>query len=720
MPLKDRRTARPSRSRAVTAALLCAVTLVGITSCAGNRSAAGAGGSKNERGGPRLDPPAPTGAWASASGRRVRTSEAVLQIVAHPDDDLYFLNPEVGQALRSGRPLTTVFLTSGESDGVNAPRADRSSTSRGDRATYAEARQNGIRAAYAEMVTGDRDTPWKRTLLRTEGGGTAELDTLRGHAHVRLIWTLLREAGSITGDRPHSLHGLWAGRVPTLGTQLTSGGPVKDAPAYTREQLVRTLTGYLRTYRPTQIRIQDPTPGRLDRNQKYADHQDHFSGARLAQEAIARYGREPAAGRPHFTVESYLGYFNGGLPHVFDDKAAEDKLRALDTYAWTDRTRVSCPHAAGCGDLKMVPRQQHKGWSHGIRHTSGDGTGWLRAGADGALRAYSVLDGRIAVRTASGGNGEGEARRWSAPELLPASGVDPGLSPVRLRDGATAVFGTRTLLGGPAAPYGREVGFTVEQGGRAGSFGGWESLGSPEPADSVGLSDVSAPAVAVSGDGTVTVVVRTSAHGLAARVREPGGAWAPWVGLGGRGVHGDPAVGVDDAGRLHVVASTPQGVLGWVQETPGGALSGPVETGLPATTGPLRVLADGADGVRVYFRVPRSGHVATARLRGDAGGSVAVTDLGGPGGYGAVGVDRLPGGDTLVAARTLRGDLATAVVRGAPSGSAPPRWSSTGFLFAGTPAVVGGGGVGVVGVDGRLYWAPAGAARGRPGDWRVA
>ncbi|MDJ1134697.1 PIG-L family deacetylase [Streptomyces iconiensis] len=731
----------------LTAALLCAVTVAGVTSCGGEGAASDVGKKGGQRA-PALGPPAPTGAWASASGRTVHTSESVLQIVAHPDDDLYFINPEVGQALRSGRPLTTVFLTSGESDGVNAPRKHRPAHSPGDRATYAEARQNGIRAAYAEMVTGDRGTRWKRTVLRTAGGGRAELDTLSGHPHIRLVWTLLREAGSITAHRPHSLHGLWSGQVSTLDTQLTSSGPVPRASTYTREQLVRTLTGYLRTFRPTHIRIQDPTPGRLDRNKKYADHQDHFSGARFAQEALARYERDKK--RPHFTVESYLGYFNGGLPHVLGGKAAEDKLRALDTYAWSDRNRTSCPHEAGCGDLKMVPRQQHQGWSHGIRHTSGDSTGWLSAGSGDSLRAFSVLDGRIAVRERRAG-GAGGAGGWGAPELLPGTGIDPGLSPVRLADGGTAVFGTRTLIGPEPAGYSREVGFTVQQGGRTGSFGPWQTLGTPEPADAVGLSDISAPAVSVAPDGALTVVVRNSNHSLSARVQQPGGAWLPWLRLGGRAVHGDPAVGTDAEGRLYVVASTPKNVLAWFQKTPGGDLSGPVTTGLPPTTGPVRLQEDG-DGVRLYFRAPRTGSVSTARLRGadlvrgigagagtvpgtGTGASVIapvkVTDLGGPGGYGPIGVSRLSGGDTLLAARTGRGDLATTVVRGtpgdagasgAPGAPARPRWSSTGFLFAGTPSTSavpsGGGVVAVTGLDGRLYWAPVGS--GRAGGWRPA
>lgn len=38
----------------------------------------------------------------AAPKAKVRTS--VVQVVAHPDDDLYFMNPDVSQSLRAGTP----------------------------------------------------------------------------------------------------------------------------------------------------------------------------------------------------------------------------------------------------------------------------------------------------------------------------------------------------------------------------------------------------------------------------------------------------------------------------------------------------------------------------------------------------------------------------------------------------------------------------------------
>ncbi|GGS24329.1 hypothetical protein GCM10010252_74400 [Streptomyces aureoverticillatus] len=678
---------------------------------------------------------APTGTWA-ASGPPPRTEESIVQIVAHPDDDLFFINPEVGQSLRSGRPVTTIYLTSGEANGVNAPRRGPyrgGSRPERDKRKYAKARQNGIRAAYAEMVTGRAAHPWRRTVIATAGGGQAELDTLQGYPHIRLVWTLLREAGSITGERPHSLHGLWDGRVGTLGSQLVHGGTVTRDFSYTREQLVQTLVGHLERFRPTQVRMQNPTPGRLDRNLKCADHQDHRYGARFVQQALARYASFRP--RPHFTVQTYMGYFNGGLPRTLDPASGASKARTVETYSWSDASRNSCQDPAGCGDLK-VAAVPHRHWSHSIHHAGDTGTNWLLAGKGDSLSAFAVLDGRIAHwhRPATS-RGQWSRSRWTGPTLHPDTGIDTGIHPVALPDGRIAVFGTRTLLGTRATGYSREVGFTVQES-PDGAFGPWQSLGTPELSDEVGTNDISSPAVSVNDDGTMTVFLRDSDHQLTARVQQADGTWTPWRDLGGAAVHGDPVAATDGTGRSYVLAATPHTVLAWIQDRPGAPVRGPLATGLPPTTLPLTVRPDD-DAVRVFYRAPGSGNVRTARLRADGltpatapqGGrrprtarpSVTVTDLGGTGGYGPVSVASTTWGGVLLAARSATGDVATAW---GTSGAARnrPRWNRTGVLLAGAPASVplasGGVVLTMLGLDSRLYWTHATREGGRLAPWQ--
>ena len=46
----------------------------------------------------------------------------LLQILAHPDDDLYFMNPDTQHTLDSGVPLVSVYVTGGEANGDNRVR----------------------------------------------------------------------------------------------------------------------------------------------------------------------------------------------------------------------------------------------------------------------------------------------------------------------------------------------------------------------------------------------------------------------------------------------------------------------------------------------------------------------------------------------------------------------------------------------------------------------
>ncbi|NXY99319.1 PIG-L family deacetylase, partial [Streptomyces sp. BR123] len=622
------------------------------------------------------------------------TSGSVVQVVAHPDDDLFFMNPDLSRTLTAAgarTTLTTVYLTSGEADGRNEARGGGAwdPEQPADHAHYAEARQNGIRAAYAQMATGDRTSAWKRTAIPTEGGGFAELDVLVAKPEVNLVWLQLREARNPTADNPDSLRGLWNGKIPALGAQLSSGSPVKQPYAYTKDQVIRAVAGILDRYRPTTIRMQDPTPGRYPDTGKYTDHQDHMYGARFVQAATAAYA-ERVTDRPRFTVQSYLGYHNGSLPHSLDPQTAETKIGYLKTYAWHDREN-HCGSPSGCGDRKVAGSPTGRDWAQSLRYAHGDNASWLTAGTPGRLWAFAALDGRMAVWTRQGAPG-----RWTGPALLPGGGIDPGVTTARFPDGRVAVLATRTTL---HPGYRREAVYAV-QSAPDGPFGPWQSLGTPETADEDGTSAISTPAADVSPDGRLTVYVRDSRRTLRAREQQPDGAFGPWRNLGGEDLQSDPATATDSAGRLHVYATTGRTVLAWIRPAPGAPLEGPFPTGLPATTVPLTVAPEGA-GIRLYFRRPDSGVVRTALVTpGHGAGSKpqvsGVSEAGGRAGYGAVGV----------AGRLLSGRSGTGAV-GTTSLGGPPAWTESRMLYAGAPSGVaeqtGATTTAVLGLDANLY-----------------
>lgn len=613
------------------------------------------------------------------------TEGSTLQIVAHPDDDLFFMNPDVSRSIAAGIKVTTVYLTSGESDGRNEAHGGplQDPVKPADHASYSEARQNGVRGAYAQMATGDRTSPWERKSIRTAGGGSAEVDVLIARPEVNLVWMELREARSISGDNPESLRGLWDGKIASLGALLSSGSPVKQTFSYTKDQAIAAIAGVLSTYKPTTIRTQDPTPGKVQATGVLLDHQDHIYGARFVQAAADRYAQ--SADRPHFSIQNYVSYPNTGLPPTLDPRAAEEKLGYLKTYAWTDHEDW-CRSPAGCGDRKTATRPTGAGWNQTIRYSRGDATSWMAEGAPGRLWAFAVLDGRMAYWTRGGAKDT-----WKGPEFLPnpgtgpGSGLDTGATAVRLSGGRIAVFATRTTLGTKHQDYSRDLVY-AEQSAADGAFGPWRSLGSPDPGDRSGTSAISGPAVAVDPAGRMTAYVRDSRRTLRAAAQSaPGGAFGDWKALGGAELQGDPVTRTDASGRRHVYAATKGSVLAWVQPTSGAPLGGPFPTYLPPTTGVLSATPEG-DGVRLFFRRPGKGTVATTLAT--AGGQPApkfspVTETGGPGGYGAVGVV----GNMLVG----RASTGAVGLVGMAGMGGPQDWQESRMLYTGAPAGVADG-----------------------------
>ncbi|MFF3725640.1 PIG-L family deacetylase [Streptomyces erythrochromogenes] len=658
-------------------ALCAAIAATGMLVLRGNEALAGLAAART----PAVAPPPPAATGAVPDPGRI------VQIVAHPDDDLYFMNPDLRYSISAGHPVASVYLTAGEADGINAAPA-KGATAKPDKPAYAEARQNGIRAAYAKMATGDRTSAWQRTVVPTKGGGHAEVDVLVAKPQVNLVWLQLREAGHGYADVPDSLHGLWNGKVARLESMLSSGTPVKQRFAYSKDEVVQTLVGVLEQYTPTTVRFQDPTPGRYPDTKQYTDHQDHFYGARFVQMATAAYAKDVKE-RPHFAVQNYVGYINGSLPSALDPQEAKEKLDSLDTYAWLDRQN-HCGSTAGCGDLKVSAQPAGNRWTDTVHYARGTGTDWLTSDKDHGLWAFKVLDGQVAVWHRPGPVGP-----WRGPDLLPGTGMDPGAGAVTLKDGRIAVFGTRTSFGDRPTDYRREVVYAVQKQPGADGFGEWQSLGTPETADETWTSDISAPAVSVDGTGQLAAYVRDGAYGLRGRVQQPDGGWGPWEKLGGEDLHGAPVTATDGAGRRMVLSATSKTVVGWAQPKPGAPLGRVTATGLPDTTLPLTA-AGREGGVRLWFRKPGSGNVRTALLTADDGLKVNnMTDLGGLNGFGSV-----TASGHVLAGRTAGGQLGSEVGPGRPWGRSP-------LMFVGAPSSTTTGrnmvSLAVVGLDARLY-----------------
>ncbi|MFI6075554.1 PIG-L family deacetylase [Actinoplanes sp. NPDC051343] len=243
-----------------------------------------------------------------------------LDVVAHEDDDLLFINPSVSDDIAAGRCVVTLFVTAGDS---------------GRPASYWLGRERGAMAAYAAMsgtsATWDADTVVLagRPIVRQRLAGT----------RITLLFLRLPDShGSPT--RPFgTLQALWRGEVPTLRPLGGGGG------AYTRQALVKTLTAAMDAYRPDRIRTLDYAGHYGD-----GDHADHHTVGYLTYAAQRYY-------HARHRISGYRGYTVADYPDNLDGTAADRKLDYFLAYAPYD-SKV-CQSAEECRANFYGPRFTH-------------------------------------------------------------------------------------------------------------------------------------------------------------------------------------------------------------------------------------------------------------------------------------------------------------------------------------------------------------------------
>ncbi|WP_407552640.1 PIG-L family deacetylase [Streptomyces sp. Pv4-95] len=686
-------------------------------------------------------------AQGARTGRSVAAAPdpAFLHVIAHADDGLYFMNPDLEQSVRSGGRSVTVCLTGGESDGHNVGEEtlDPASVPQ-DRAAFSRARVNGLRAAHAVMATGAPDSPWDIEAVSLLPGFQVEVQTLRAAPQNQLIFLGLVEARAVWAPRATSLRGLWLGASDTLPTLRAAGTPVQWPFHYTREQVVRTLVAVLERVGPSVVRTLDPnavhephqpedgpdfhlagTDPRLT-GLRYYDHQDHTASAYFVQAALARYW-----GRGHrrpTLVESYLGYEVAALPAGLDTAAARRKGDLLSVYGWADNR--DCGDPAGCGDRKVGGSAfsgGSSGWTRSTRLRAPGSNGWIRPARDGRLVAFAVLDGRACCWTETDvGSGS-----FGGPVSVGGELLQGQIQVVRHPDGTLQLFACRTVLPGRNAAHRREL-MTARQHGTAAdgspAFTRWESLGSPDPDPAKSL-ETGFPAAVAARNGTVHVFVRTWDGGIACRSGPHGTRWGLWQRLAGP--VGSPTASpqvvdgldacLDSKGLVHLVAPAPGTVHHWVSKKAGALPQPAAATGLPEAGGPVSVVGLGNGAVRMTYRRPDTAQVLIADWRRPAGGWRVTARCPVVGGHGRVAAAPVGRGDRMVlAVRDAAGEVRVAMAQ-----EGPRPWQQGKVPHSGAAGVAvdaeGRAVVVALGHDGCLYAARQRAAgkSGRFVGWRA-
>ncbi|MFB6989738.1 PIG-L family deacetylase [Streptomyces sp. NPDC056178] len=590
----------------------------------------------------------------------------MMQVLAHPDDDLYFMNPDTQQALDAGTPLVCVYLTAGEDTGVN--RVPGRPLPAPDKAAYSSSRHQGLRQAYATLLGLGRFTKWQKSVIDLRGNHRAEINRLGNGGHrVELIFI---NTAMHTSYGRLGLPSLWQDRRLVLPTVVADNSPLQKAGSYTYDGLVDVLDGLFDRYRPSIVHTMDPDPDiqhsselvrRRDSEQKgYSDHPDHTAAALFTWTALIRWVARTTAvgdGVPSFATTAFRGYYNRHWPKNLAPAVLAEKASHLVPYGGA--ADWPCGNPAGCGDYNVGgnrPLTNRKGWVRATHYRYPGPRPVVATDTDGRLVAYGVL-GLRAVRWRESAPGSG---MWGAPDDLGGGPLAPILGGALLPDGRQLLFGLWfAALSGHGGNNEREI-VVLEQLSPGGDFRAWQGLGNPERNDVDGRR-IGVPVAITAPDGRVHLFVRNAEKGLSTRVRDTAGRWSGWRDTGGGEIQDGLSAVVDDAGCVHVFAAGRFALHHWTQNAPGDPVTARTQiSGVPVPGDGPAALPGAGGTVELFYRAAAKAALTTVRTgetaaeTGIDGYGRLITDRVGFHGYGPVSAAGSPGGPVLLG-RTEKG-----------------------------------------------------------------
>jgi LmbE family N-acetylglucosaminyl deacetylase len=208
-----------------------------------------------------------------------------VNIVAHEDDDLLFMNPDIINEIKAGYCERTIFVTAGDA---------------GSGIAYYLSRQDGSEAAYAEM-TGVKDL-WNQETVQIAPNEYVTFASLEGDPKITLVFMHLPDGGlqgqGYKAYNFQSIDKLYAGSISKITT-------VDGQSMYTLNSLETALTNLMLLFSPSEIRTQSTYSGGKG---PITDHPDHNTVGRLVTVAAKNYNQNQYANLTAIPVRYYEGY----------------------------------------------------------------------------------------------------------------------------------------------------------------------------------------------------------------------------------------------------------------------------------------------------------------------------------------------------------------------------------------------------------------------------
>jgi LmbE family N-acetylglucosaminyl deacetylase len=230
----------------------------------------------------------------------------VMQVVAHEDDDLLFMNPDLAHDLSNGVCVQTVYLTAGDA---------------GQGSDYWPQRERGAEAAYSKML--GLPMEWQTSQTTLSNHYIVNEAVPKQAASVSLIFVRLPD-GNLFGDGfantgNESLQKLEAGQISVLHT-------LDAQTSYSLNDLTNLLASVINRYQPDEIRTQaNDNP----------DHSDHTAAGRLTTQAYQLF-RSRVIAIKSMSLSFYNGYTTSSLPQNLAVEDISRKQTAFWEYAKYD------------------------------------------------------------------------------------------------------------------------------------------------------------------------------------------------------------------------------------------------------------------------------------------------------------------------------------------------------------------------------------------------
>jgi hypothetical protein len=254
-----------------------------------------------------------------------------LYVVAHEDDDLLFMNPDLASDVAGGQRVIVVYVTAGELSDPSTP-------------AYWQGRERGMLAAYGALITGGPvayqdaiDPLWTAATETIDGltfvtyrAANVELVFLRlGDFQTQCLWEDVGGCSTLDAHPP---------APPYLAA--TKGTPALPAQQVTREQLTDVLAELAIEEHATTLGTLDSTAIYFDAlgpaSDGYHEYWDHYFTALFATTAAGR--AEAQLGQ--LALRSYRGYTISRAAENLTHELACGKLDTFAHYAIYDTAIV--------------------------------------------------------------------------------------------------------------------------------------------------------------------------------------------------------------------------------------------------------------------------------------------------------------------------------------------------------------------------------------------